>query len=160
MQSYSLNIIELLINHFSPRRSTVKRIFMKKEDIKSLEDLKVFLTAYEKENPEDDCCEVIRGICKNNGWIYTADSDVIDYDDEDFVTDGEKILSLVSIGWQIFENNGQDISYNGIDITVREDKDNYYVDFNTGLGEGIYPKMDWTLEKAIKDQENIYKENK
>lgn len=34
------------------------------------------------------------------------------------------------------------------------------VDFNTGLGEGIYPKADWTLEKAIKDQENIYKENK
>lgn len=133
---------------------------MKKKDIKSLEDLKVFLTAYEMENPEDDCCEVIRGICKNNGWIYTADSDAIDYDDEDFVTDGEKILSLVSIGWQIFENNGQDISYNGIDITVREDKDNYYVDFNTGLGEGIYPKTDWTLEKAIKDQENIYKENK
>ena len=133
---------------------------MKKEDIKSLDDLKVFLTSYEKENPEDDCCELIRGICKDKGWIYTADSDVIDYDDEDFVTDGEKILSLVSIGWQIFENNGQDISYNGIDITVREDKDNYYVDFNTGLGEGIYPKTDWTLEKAIKDQENIYKENK
>lgn len=50
--------------------------------------------------------------------------------------------------------------YNGIDITVREDSDNFYVDFNTGLGEGIYPKEDWTLEKAIEDQENIYKENK
>ena len=133
---------------------------MKKEDIKSLDDLKVFLTSYEKENPEDDCCELIRGICKDKGWIYTADSDVIDYDDEDFVTDGEKILSLVSIGWQIFENNGQSIEHNGVDITVREDSENIYVDFNTGLGEGIYPKADWTLEKAIKDQENIYKENK
>lgn len=133
---------------------------MKKEDIKSLDDLKVFLTSYEKENPEDDCCELIREICKDKGWIYTADSDVIDYDDEDFVTDGEKILSLVSIGWQIFENNGQSIEHNGVDITVREDSENIYVDFNTGLGEGIYPKEDWTLEKAIKDQENIYKENK
>lgn len=133
---------------------------MKKEDIKSLDDLKVFLTAYEKENPEDDCCELLRKICKDKGWIYTADSNVIDYDDEDFVTDGKKILSLVSIGWQIFENNGQSIKHNGNDITVREDSENIYVDFNTGLGEGIYPKADWTLKKAIKDQENIYKENK
>lgn len=133
---------------------------MKKEDIKSLDDLKVFLTAYQKENPEDDCCELIRTICKENGWIYTADSDVIVYDDEDFATDGKNILSLVSEGWQIFENNGQDITHNGVGITVREDKDNYYVDFNTGLGEGIYPKADWTLYSAIKDQEYIYKENK
>lgn len=27
-------------------------------------------------------------------------------------------------------------------------------------GEAAYYKGDWTLEKAIKDQENIYKENK
>ena len=133
---------------------------MKKEDIKSLNDLKVFLTAYEKENPEDDCRELMRGICKENGWIYTADSDVIAYDDEDFVTDGKHILSLVSIGWQIFDNNGQDMNYKGINITIREDKDNYYVNFNTGLGEGIYPKADWTLYRAIKDQEYIYKEDK
>lgn len=133
---------------------------MKKEDIKSLDDLKVFLTAYEKENPEDDMCELIRNICHENGWIYTADSDFIDYDDEDFVTDGKQILSLVSIGWQIFENNGLSLNYNGIDITIREDINNIYVDFNTGLGEGIYPKADWTLNRAIKDQENLYKEDK
>lgn len=54
----------------------------------------------------------------------------------------------------------QNINYNGTDIMVREDGENYYIDFNTGLGEGIYPKADWTLEKAIKDQEDIYKENK
>ena len=55
---------------------------------------------------------------------------------------------------------GQDINYNDTDITVREDGNNYYINFNTGLDEGIYPKADWTIEKAIKDQENIYKENK
>ena len=132
---------------------------MNKEDINTLDDLKLFLTAYQEENPEDDCCELVRDICKENGWIYTDDSS-IGYDDEDFATDGEHILSFVSTGWQVFENNGQDIDHNGTDITVREDGDNYYVDFNTGLGEGIYPKEDWTLEKAIKDQENIYKENK
>ena len=51
------------------------------------------------------------------------------------------------------------IEYNGREITVREDGDNWYVNFNTGLGEGIYPKKDWTLQKAINDQANIYKEN-
>lgn len=133
---------------------------MKKEDIITLDDLKVFLTTYQEENPEDDCCELVRGICKENGWIYTADSEGISYDDEDYVTDGEHILSFVSTGWQIFENNGQGINHNGINIVVREDGENFYVNFNTGLGEVIYPKTDWTLEKAIKDQENINKKIK
>ena len=132
---------------------------MKKEDINTLDELKLFLTDYQEENPEDDCCELVRGICKENGWIYTDDSS-IGYDDEDFVADGEHILSLTSNGFEVFPNEGQDINYNDTYITVREDCDNFYVDFNTGLGEGIYPKADWTLEKAIKDQENIHKENK
>lgn len=131
---------------------------MKKEDINTIEDLKVFLTSYQDENPEDDCCNLIRGICKKNGWIYTADSP-ISYDDEDFATDGEHLLSLTSNGFEVFSNNGQDINQNGTDITVREDNKYYYINFNTGLGDGIYPKEDWTLDKAIKDQENIYKEN-
>ena len=132
---------------------------MKKEDINTLDDLKLFLTDYQEENPEDDCCELVRGICNENGWIYTDDSS-LSYDDEDFVTDGEHILSLTSNGFEVFPNEGQDINYNDTYITVREDGENFYVDFNTGLGEGIYPKADWTLEKAIKDQENIHKENK
>ena len=140
-------------------RITVKREIMKKEDINTLDDLKLFLTAYQEENPEDDCCELVRDICKENWWIYTDDSSIC-YDDEDFATDGEHILSLTSNGFEVFPNEGQDINYNDTDIAVREDGDNYYINFNTGLGEGIYPKADWTLDKAIKDQENIYKENK
>lgn len=132
---------------------------MKKEDINTLDDLKVFLTAYQEENPEDDCCELVREICKDNGWIYTDDSS-IGYDDEDFATDGKHILSLTSNGFEVLPNDGQDIIHNGTDITVREDGENFYVDFNTGLGEGIYLKEDWTLKKAIDDQENIYTENK
>ena len=132
---------------------------MKKEDINTLDDLKVFLTAYQEENPEDDCCEFVREICKENGWISTDDSS-IGYDDEDFATDGEHILSLTSNGFEVLPNDGQCISHNGTDITVREDGENFYVDFNPGLGEGIYPKEDWTLDKAIDDQENIYTENK
>ena len=131
---------------------------MKKEDIKTLDDLRIFLVSYQEENPEDDCCELVRSICKENGWIYTDDSP-ISYDEEDFATDGALILSLTSNGFEVLTNEGQDISHNGTDITVREDGENFYVDFNTGLGSGIYPKTDWTLEKAIKDQENIYKEN-
>lgn len=45
--------------------------------------------------------------------------------------------------------------YEGMDVYTREDRLYYYVDFNCGLGEGIYPKSDWTLEKAIEDQYNI-----
>lgn len=52
------------------------------------------------------------------------------------------------------------MDYKGRDITVREDAENYYVDFCTGLGEGIYPKTDWDLAPAIDDQANIYMENK
>ena len=129
---------------------------MKKEDINTLDDLKLFLTDYQEENPEYDCCELVRGICKENGWIYTDDSS-IGYADEDFATDGDHILSLTSNGFEVFPNEGQDINYNDTYITVREDGENFYVDFNTGLGEGIYPKADWTLDKAIQDQENIYK---
>lgn len=132
---------------------------MKKSDIKTLDDLKEFLTEYCKENPEDDCCELVRGICEANGWIYTADS-VLNYEDEDFATDGENLLSLMSDGWHIFQGNGVDMEYKGRDITVREDAENYYVDFCTGLGEGVYPKADWDLTPAIYDQMNIYKENK
>lgn len=56
------------------------------------------------------------------------------------------------------------IEYKGHDgrtynVSIREDEENYYIDFNTGLGEGIYPKADWTLEKAIEDQDHIYDEN-
>ena len=93
---------------------------MKKNDITTLDDLKVFLAAYQDENPEDDCCELVRNICQENGWIYTDDSS-IGYDDEDFATDGDHILSLTSSGFEVFTNEGQDINYNDTYITVREE---------------------------------------
>ena len=134
---------------------------MKKSDIKTLDDLKEFLTEYCEKNPEDDCCGLVREICEDGTyWLYTDDSDDIEYDDEDYVTDGDKILSYTSEGWEVFDNNWQDIEYNGRTITVREDREDFYVNFNTGLGDGVYPKSDWTLKKAIEDQANIYKENR
>lgn len=132
---------------------------MESENIITLDDLREFLTSYCEENPEDDCCELIRDICEKNRWVYTADSEDISYDDEDYATDGEHILSYTSVGWELFENDGQDVKHNGREITVREDSENWYVNFNTGLGEGIYPKKDFTLEKAIEDQDHAFDED-
>lgn len=134
---------------------------MKKSDIKTLDDLKEFLTEYCEKNPEDDCCGLVREICEDSTyWLYTDDSDDIEYDDEDYVTDGDKILSYTSEGWEVCDNDGQDIEYDGRTITVREDREDFYVNFNAGLGDGVYPKSDWTLKKAIEDQANIFKENR
>lgn len=113
---------------------------MKTNDIITLNDLKVFLTAYQEENPEDDCCELVRSICEENGWIYTSDSEGIDYDDEDWATDGEHILSFTSEGWELFDNNGQDIEHNGREITVREDGENWYVNLTLAWVKACTPR--------------------
>lgn len=52
-----------------------------------------------------------------------------------------------------------DFQYNEYRVTIHEDDENFYLDFNQGLDEGIYPKEDWTLEDALKDQANIYNEH-
>lgn len=49
--------------------------------------------------------------------------------------------------------------YKGIIADVREDTENYYIDLKTGLGEGVYPKADFTLERALDDQCGIYREH-
>lgn len=55
------------------------------------------------------------------------------------------------------------IDYKGHDghmynVKVREDNENWYIDFQTGLGEGIYPKADFSLDRALEDQDHIYDE--
>lgn len=39
-----------------------------------------------------------------------------------------------------------------VNVTVKEDKENYYIDINTGLGVGVYAKEDWSLDEAIYNQ--------
>lgn len=65
---------------------------------------------------------------------------------------------------EVVENNEEDaqiVEYKSekdgrtYEVSIREDDDNFYINFNTGLGEGIYPKADWALERAIEDQANI-----
>ncbi len=46
----------------------------------------------------------------------------------------------------------RNIEYEGYNVTIKEDDENYYIDFNTGLGKGIYPKKDWTLARALYHQ--------
>ena len=42
--------------------------------------------------------------------------------------------------------------YYGYNVTVKEDKENYYLDFNVGDGVGVYAKEDWSLDAALYDQ--------
>lgn len=76
---------------------------MKKENIETIEDLRDYLTEYCKENMEDDCIELIQEICRDNKWTWC--DDVKGYDDLDYATDGEKLLSLTSEGWTVFDDN-------------------------------------------------------
>ena len=132
---------------------------MKKTDIKTLEDLKEFLTEYCAENPEDDCCELVCNICEEHGWIYTDDSE-LEYCYEDYAYDGKKLLSCDGgIEWNVCKFEGVEMEYKGIDLIVREDAENYYIKFETSNRGGFYPKADWELEEALEDHANTYREN-
>lgn len=54
--------------------------------------------------------------------------------------------------------NVEEREYNGFKVTIAEDSQFYYINFNTGFGDGIYDKADWTLDAALEDQANLYKE--
>ena len=95
-----------------------------------------------------------RGYSRSYRRGYSRSVKPVKYSNETYNSN----ITYTSVGWELFENDGQNVEYNGREITVREDGENWYVNFNTGLGEGIYQKADWTLQKAINDQANIYKE--
>ena len=45
-----------------------------------------------------------------------------------------------------------EIYWYGNNVNVKEDKEKYYIDINTGLGVGIYEKEDLSLDEAIYNQ--------
>ena len=45
-----------------------------------------------------------------------------------------------------------EMNWYDVNVTVKEDKENYYIDINTGVGVGVYAKEDWSLDAAIYDQ--------
>ena len=107
---------------------------MKKSDIKTLDDLKEFLTEYCKENPEADCCELVRGIC-----------------------DGKNLLSCDGgREWNVCKVEGVEMEYKGRDIIVREDAVNFYIKYESSNRGGFYSKADWELEEALEDHANTY----
>lgn len=49
-----------------------------------------YLNEYIKQNPEDDCIDLIQEECKKHGWLYTDNSE--GYYDTDYASDGQYIL--------------------------------------------------------------------
>lgn len=125
---------------------------MKKTDIKTLEDLKEFLTEY----TEDDCCDLVCSICEERGWIYTDDSD-LEYDSDDYACDGKNLLSRYGgKEWSVGKIVGVPMEYKGRDLIVREDAENFYIKAESSNRGGFYPKADWELEEALEDYANTY----
>lgn len=129
-----------------------------RETITTIDDLACFLEDYQAQNPEDDCIDLIRSICEENGWIYTGDSE-IPYGFDDYCTDGEKLLSLTSSGWEVFDNDPILTDWTFDDgsegaLFVWEDFDYYYVDFDDAQGVRAYPK-DWDLHDAVEERKEI-----
>ena len=132
---------------------------MEKSDIKTLDDLKEFLTEYCEENPEDDCTELICNICEEHGWIYTDDSD-LEYDYDDYVYDGRNLLSWYrGEGWHVSKMEYIDTKYKDRDFVVREDDENYYIKYELSNRGGFYSKADWELEKVLEDYMNTHQED-
>ena len=45
-----------------------------------------------------------------------------------------------------------EMNWYDVNVTVKEDKENYYIGINTGVGVGVYAKEDWSLDAALYDQ--------
>lgn len=75
--------------------------------IETLDNLKEYMQRWEEEHTvEDDPCEVLRELAEKHGWTYTADCEEIEYNDEDWVSDGEYILGYdENQGWSVYPDN-------------------------------------------------------
>ncbi len=86
-------------------------------------------------------------------WILMKDGEVIIDDSayEDFNEDKETAEAAFAA---MLENELKtyEVAYENYNVQVIEDSEYYHIDFRTGMGEAHYPKADWTLEEALKDQ--------
>lgn len=128
--------------------------------MKTLEDLKLYIEEKFPGEPGIECQEFIQSVCRLEDWIFTDDSELNSYYHPCvYAVDGKQQLAYYDkTGWTVEDYEEVEIDKGNILVTVREDAGNYYIDLNTGLGEGIYPKVDWSLRDALEDQINIYKE--
>lgn len=102
----------------------------------------------------------VADICKGKiGWIKCEGSD---YDDSDIAIDlissRGKRLRLIDDGFEVVENS-REIKYEDYWVNVREDWQNYYIEFQDGDREGVYPKDSFTLGQALDAQLSSKKEN-
>ena len=119
--------------------------------IKTLEDLAQFINSNEYYNVE----VIENAIAFNNWYVYNTD-------DETFVChDFLGKVELTENGAQVYDfidEEGHEYIYNGKNVCIRVDVDNYYIDFHNELGEGIYNKSLYCIREALYDQANIYNE--
>lgn len=71
--------------------------------------------------------------------------------------DGIEGLTIIQEGLEgkyEFPNDGTDFHC----ALIVESDDHWFVDLGLGMGFGGYEKTDWTIEKAIKDQIELFNE--
>lgn len=73
---------------------------MKREDIKTLEDLRIYIEEYAYQHEGDIDWGSVWDICEDRGWVYTSDDEdpTHHYDAEDIASDGERYLFMSDHG--------------------------------------------------------------
>lgn len=127
---------------------------IKESKIMSLDDLGYAIVAGKVE-PED-----YPNICEERGWLCCSDYEY--YDDTDIAVDlfierGER-LTFVDTDAFIVAENRRSLKYKDYWVSICEDSQYYYIDFQTGTGEAMYPKSSFTLEQALSDQYHLDEE--
>ena len=89
-------------------------------------------------------------------WRLMRD-DVLIYDDPACEGLNEDESTAVAFFTGYFKEyvKSYSMDYENYHVNITEDSEYYHIDFSTGLGEAHYPKSDWTLEEALKDQAEI-----
>lgn len=89
-------------------------------------------------------------------WRLTRDNEVV-YDDSaceelngDRQTAEDFFCEYLKENMKAYEQQ-----YEGYNVSIIEDDLYYHINFHTGLGEAHYPKSDWSLEDALKEQSEI-----
>lgn len=104
------------------------------------------------------CNDVVNNMPSTwNADLVSDNGDIYMTVDEQYEDVFELVLRSYNVRFSIL--NVQEREYRGYNVTISEDSQYYYINFNTGLGEGSYDKSDFTLESALEDQANLYKEN-
>lgn len=130
---------------------------IKESKIMSLDDLGYAIVAGKVE-PED-----YPNICEERGWLCCIDYEY--YNDTDiavdlFVERGER-LTFVDTDAFIVSENRRSLKYKDYWVSICEDSQYYYIDFQTGAGEAMYPKESFSLEQALEEKYlSLYQQKK